>query len=219
MKRLICIALLLLLSGCSSLRYHIDDPTVIAQNQPIRIVPVKVLAEEGESLDKCVSLVQRVSRNYTEPQAGIVLDICDQGEVKFDRPYNGLQARANDLIEWNKFDPTCDGLLIACVHQPLIRRVAGDMIGYSELGWIDDQWRRYITVSRDIDWVIAHEVFHAFIIHEDPDFHRGVGLMSPMGFAFLPLTPTFHDTYLSYEDREEVLRNKWRKFDNEPVLQ
>lgn len=96
---------------------------------------------------------------------------------------------------------------------------AGDALAYISLlplpvtlAYIDDTYRRYIVVKPGDCKVFLHEFFHAFILS---NLHSDSGLMSSSGVALLPFTPLVNVTeYLSPQDREEVLKNKWRDFNN-----
>lgn len=72
-------------------------------------------------------------------------------------------------------------------------------------------YRRFIISMSTHPWLLAHEVGHSFIFCH---VHSVSGLMQAYGSVFMGA----NEYTFAKEDREEALRNKWRKFEERVEL-
>jgi hypothetical protein len=84
------------------------------------------------------------------------------------------------------------------------------------LGAIDDNYRKFVVIKFLDERVLVHEICHAFIFTKNHSFN---GVLTAVPFKF-PLVPVIFNLpkYVSKEDRREILRNKWRDFNEKPEI-
>ncbi|MEK7118530.1 MAG: hypothetical protein AAB869_02860, partial [Patescibacteria group bacterium] len=75
----------------------------------------------------------------------------------------------------------------------------------------EDTYRRFILSTSTHPWILAHEIGHSFIFCH---VHSASGLMQ----ADWPVSIGVLDYTLTKKDREEALRNKWRKFGDRVII-
>jgi hypothetical protein len=171
-----------------------------AYNEPIRTLRVLVLTgEDSPAQENIGHFIHKEISPLLERQVGIRLRIVN-GPLQagsFIDDWIGQPEEMRDFIgktyASNKFD-----IAIAFPGPS-----AMSTLGVGKSGSIDDTWRRYI-VLRNLDKCTGiREIFHCFV------FSHKRSLFGNLAPAVLPGICT---VYLSEEDREEVLWNKWRDF-------
>jgi hypothetical protein len=180
----------------------------------MRHLSVTLVCENADHEEQARSVVAEANEVLVQ-EVGIVLDIkaSVRGRVSSWKPLAALHELKETI-------PAPETDLVVCfVRDPPSRKAAKQLLSVVTmqefLAVIDDTWRRYIVLWHWHPAVLRHEVYHAFI---PTNGHSGCGLMSSISAArFFPFTPpVILKQYLCEEDRDVVLRYKWRKFDEEP---
>ena len=209
-RRLIVIGVcLVLLQGCTeAIRKRSDI-------YPIRKVTVTTVAGRNVSCEDAGRLYVKTNE-YLEPQVGIVLyqEVCADTDVKMpsdfmdamNRLYQEYPEPGTDMVIWLDRDT---GELI---KRGLLKLL---MIPQPQAA-IDDVYRRYV-VMRGLDpIVLLHEIGHAFIFSHT---HSEKGVMKGVGIQLFPGTPVISSGKFCEEDRDEIIRNKFRDFSKKVKLE
>ena len=207
------VVVLILAAGCttSSIQSLLSDSAFQEQNNPLRTLRVVIVATERD-VEKGKQIVRSTS-DLIEPQVGIRLAVAKV--VQIEQAITGTNrekalAELYEAVEKRGLQRGRDfDLAIGIAERPL-RDLLGQLLPIpSWLGVIDDNLCRcfYVTKTKDVK-INAHEVMHVFLFK---NHHRG-GLMASLAYVYLlPGVPiSIGGLYLLPEDREEVLRNKWR---------
>ncbi|MHC1729905.1 MAG: hypothetical protein AB9866_28550 [Syntrophobacteraceae bacterium] len=191
------------ISGCATVSTEINNPGFISENQPMRELSVLVANDgsfEGMRIDE---LISKVSESL-EGQVGIRLKVVEHTQITWDK-------RAPIPMLERLFEKTGNrdaDLVIGFGSKSGAELVTSGLLG----GWqavIDDTYRRYIVMTRLDVHTLTHEVCHAFI---PSHAHSGSGLMQAVTIEIVPGVPLYRSQYLSPQDRQEILKNKWRNF-------
>ncbi len=200
---LLLAVLLFFMPGCATIGSEVNKPNFIMENQPVRELKVLV-ANDGSFADAQIDeLISRVSGSLAE-QVGIKMKVIARMQITWEKkaPIPMLER----LFE--KTGHTDADLVVGFGSKSGADLVAGGLLG----GWqavIDDTYRRYIVMTRIDEHTLMHEVCHAFIPSRA---HSSSGLMQAVNIELLPGVPLYRSKYLSPQDRQEILRHKWRDF-------
>lgn len=209
----------LLLQGCAfgmgTVKYSLDDSKFKSENLPVKeLKVVAIIDRNGHSKRDIVEHIEEVSHLMTE-QVGINLKIVDWVPISYE--HFNPEKRAYQIMEqlslngYKSYD-----IAIGFGSSPLPEKIVSNIIG-GVPGAIEDDYRRHIALKGLNLQVTIHEIFHCFIFSHD---HSNFGIMQSIQIKLLPLTPSLNVcNYLSREDREEVLRNKWRDFSKKPMIE
>ncbi len=188
---------MVIITGCAgtTVKSQLNILAFQEENLPLRTLRLGVFLDSTYSGEDVVPLVDEAS-TALEEQLGIHL------EVVYNRPIN-LEKRECNLM--------LDKLHSFVLHVPDSVDVAVAFVSFKFPGslfmWkgvIDDSYRRYI-ILRGSTKELVHEIGHCFILSHS---HSSNGVMKS--------TPS--TTYFSPADREEILKNKWRNFNEKPDL-
>lgn len=204
MKKLVLLILLVCLPGCyaGSVKPLLNRPDFKAENEPIRTLRVLVLTDQSIRKDDIEKFVSKCS-GLVERQVGIRLEIVDWHEIKWEDELDDIikmeiRVAADTWSQRDRFD-------IALTFVYFVYNLAG---GKLPLGATDTFFWRYLFVRELDPFILLHELFHAFLLnrrHSD-DWVMRAGRPA-YGNEWYWLTP---------EDRNGVLRNKWRDFNIMP---
>lgn len=188
----------LLVAGCSTtsvIEQIATPPQLSIVIQPIRTLKVLVVYNNPEKLEKIKATIEEAS-SVLKKQIGVELRILPSPIFV---EWNERGVSFEELIEISKGHEDEFDIAIG-FGQRLSWRPTMDTHAMNEI-----KYRRFLISESIHPWLIAHEVGHSFIFCQ---LHSTSGLMQPtMGF-FLGVD----DYTFTKEDREEALRNKWRKF-------
>jgi tetratricopeptide (TPR) repeat protein len=138
-------------------------------------------------------------------QVGIRLEIVDWHQIKWEGELDDIikmeiRIAADTWSKRDKFD-----IALTFVH--FIYNIAG---GKLPLGATDTFFWRYLFVGELDPYILLHELFHAFLLHNGHSEEWVMrGGRPSYGNEWYWLTP---------EDRKRVLRNKWRDFNVMPAM-
>jgi hypothetical protein len=181
------------------------EPTIY----PIRAVSVVLLNEDPQKAGHAKKLIGMASREL-ERQVGIRLDVKDTLPISWNgRSREEMLGQVKQMMRHyhKEFD-----LAIAVSDMTFLELAAYVVFGGWE-GVIDAAQRRFIVIRRKSLEILIHEVCHAFIFETT---HSGQGVMTGNSVQILPGLVLNRSTRLSYRDRREVLRNKYRIFASYP---
>ena len=204
MKRILIFGLILL-GGCSwgTTKSYLKDSKFQGENYPIRTLRILIVNKTpSPELEK---VIQKVSQKMKE-EVGIELKVIGYHWFQT-RSILGIRGYMNQLMEQTcKKQQTFD---IAIFSKFTSTELALVPLGIFMLGGIEDTYRRFIFLRVQTEFLLLHEIYHAFIFNK---IHGECVMMS----GFYPLGTWCK--WLSVEDRKEVLRNKWRDFNIKPEL-
>ena len=219
MKKLILsIFITLILFACGTISTQTWKKEFQRENLPVReLRVVAVLDEDSRDYKAMVSwaseLVERAS-DLLKEQVGIALKIVRWEQIKwknrdwYSEGGKGIKMMRQlqeqlwpDLYSKTDFDIAIafPGRTLEEENQ-MQRLPKGKLIS---LGMTDGAFKRFIILRFDA-YTLVHEVFHCFLFSK---VHEEKGIMKAKESIYLYLTP---------ESRQEVLRNKWRSFDERP---
>ncbi len=215
MKRLFLLVFLLSVISCAhtgTVKSQLDDTEFQAENLPYRTLPLCVISEGSWPREKIEATVSDASRLMTE-QVGIQLKI----EKWIDRPIpsytqiEGLKSVAGIVGKSHK-----EYALVIGFSSRSVASHAMELAFGAWLGAIDDNYRKFIIIKYLDERILLHEVYHAFVMTKS---HSGKGVMTG-ALIKIPLVPALFNLprYVSTEDRQEILRNKWRNFNEKPAI-
>ena len=204
-KVLILLILLVCLPGCyaGTVKPLLNRPEFKAENEPIRTLRVLLITDNSYQKDEIEKFVSKCS-SLIEMQVGIRLEIRDWYQIQWENERDDISKMEVRIATdtWSRRD-TFD-ITLTFVH--FVHNIAG---GKLPLGATDTYFWRYIFVGELDPYILLHELFHAFLLkttHSKDWVMRGG--RPPYGNEWYWLTP---------EDRQEVLRNKWRDFNAMPT--
>lgn len=205
---------LFLLFGCSNtVENMIHDSDFISSNNPIRFVKAIIVTEDEPGKREITHWMNECNQCVRE-QVGI--EIVPHIWVKEEKlpSVNSRSERLTSLYRIAKKYSNWD--IVVDVSEWSVIDYIGHILFFNTTeGYVDDCFRRIVVLKTRNCQIFAHEIFHLFIFSHN---HSG-GVMSAFRFKIFPFTPTLNLTvYLTKEDREEVLRNKWRDFNQKPSI-
>ena len=218
MKRGVVIILILSVSlaGCAyngTVQSQLSDNVFQRQNLPIRTLSACVISDGSWPRESIVAMVDGFSNSMAE-QVGI--------RVRIDRwidhripsfvPQEGLQ----NLVEIIGKEQRNYDLVIGFSSRGVVSNALELVSWTAWLGAIDDTYRKFIIIKQLDQRVLTHEICHAFVFDRR---HSTNGVMSAaiVKFPLVPILFNFPE-YVSTEDREEILQNKWRDFNEKPSI-
>ena len=204
LSRILVLALVLLSVLLCSCEPRIPR-AVAAQDEPVRVLSVLLVLEEGVSIEQARQLIREANAVLIR-QTGLALHPVAHITADFpSRKRNGMlqQMYASTLEVRDHFD-----LFIGFARKTPVDRMKRVLVG-DWMGVIDDTYRRYIVLKEMDRRVLVHEVYHAFL---ESDGHSGCGLMSAL-VEILPGIPLNYSMRLCEEDRTEIIANRDRRFD------
>ena len=200
-----------LLCGCGitrSIEYSAHDQTSQQHNMPVRQVAVVVLVPDDRHLTELGKIIDECSQLLFQ-QTGIRIFVKNYQTISWkssDRA--GMLQQVSDSMKAFS-DPYDMAVAFAPMSFPQLLSFAA--FGGWE-GVIDDVYRRYIVLRTIDSNVLLHELVHGFLF-SNTHTH---GLMSATRICLVPGIACFHRSMdLDREDREEVMRKKWRNFSSE----
>jgi len=188
---------MIIITGCTgaTVKPQLNIPGFQKENLPLRALQVGVFSDETYRQEEIVPLIEGASAAL-EKQLGIHLEAVYYQPIHFEK---------------RECDFMLDKVHDSAVHLPGNIDIAVVFVSFKIPGtlflWrgvIDDSYRRYIILRRSIK-VLIHEIGHCFIFSHS---HSSNGVMKS-----IPST-----TYFSPGDRAEILKNKWRDFNEKPDL-
>jgi len=216
MRKTILLILLIFLAGCAhvgTVKSRLNDQTFQAENLPYRDLSVFVISDGSWSKESIGAAISDASNSMAE-QVGIRLRMngwIDRALPSFS-PTQGLQSVAEIIAEDHpKYDMVI-GFSSRGVFSHLLEMVSW----FTWLGAIDDNYRKFIIIKFLDERVLIHEICHAFVFSKN---HGIRGVLTAVPFK-IPLLPALFNLpkYVSKEDRQEILSNKWRDFNEKPVI-
>ncbi len=215
MKKIFLLILLVSLVGCAhvgTVKSRLNNAEFQAKNLPYRTLSVCVISEGSWPKESIQAVVNDVSSLMTE-QVGIQLKIeawIDHPIPSF-TPTEGLRNLVKIVSKEHKRYDLVIGFSSRSVTSYLMEMTVG-----VHLAAIDDTYRKFIIIKYLDKRVLMHEICHAFVFAKG---HSYSGVMSAL-LIKLPLLPVIFNfpKYVSEEDRQEILRNKWRSFNEKPAI-
>ena len=204
-KTFVLLSLLLCLIGCfaGSVKPLLDHPEFKTENEPIRTLKILLITDNSYRRDEIEKFVSKCS-HLVERQVGIRLEILDWYQIQWGDELDDIHKMEIRVATetWGKKDEF--DIAITMVH--FVQSVDG---GKLPLGATDTFFWRYVFVKELDPFILLHELFHTFILKRghSKDWVMRAG-RPPYGNEWYWLTP---------EDRQAVLRNKWRDFNVMPA--
>ncbi len=215
-KILLTLIIYLFVSACASMgtvESQLSNKEFQQANLPYRDLSVAVISDGSWPQEKIEATISEVSNRLTQ-QVGIRLKMerWIEHPISSADPRQGLQSLVAIIgKERKKYD-----LVIGFSERSLPSQL-GEMVSWTVwLGAIDDSYRKFIIIKFLDEGVLMHEICHAFVLDRKHSRH---GVLNATVFK-IPLVPILFNLppYISIEDREEILRNKWRDFDEKPMI-
>lgn len=216
MRKIILFVLLVSLVGCvhiGTVKSQLNDQAFQAKNLPFRDLSVAVISEELGPKEHIETMISNVS-NLMAEQVGIRLRI-DRWifhPIQSFTPTEGVKNVAEVIgKEHENYD-----LVIGFSSRSITSHLIELTTGFAWLGAIDDSYRKFIIIKYLDERVLMHEICHAFVFNKS---HSISGVLTAAMFK-IPLVPALFNLpkYVSKEDRIEIFRNKWRDFNEKPVI-
>lgn len=205
---------LFLLFGClNTVEDMVRDPNFISSNHPVRFVKAIIVTEDDPDKEEISSWLNGCSQCIKE-QVGIeIIPYIWTKEEKLP-PVNSRSKRLTALYRIAKKYSDWD-IVIDVSEWSALDYIGHILFFNTTEGYVDDCFRRIVVLKTRNCQIFVHEIFHLFIFSHN---HSG-GVMSAFKFKIFPFTPTLNSTtYLTKEDREEALKNKWRDFNQKPLI-
>jgi tetratricopeptide (TPR) repeat protein len=207
MKKLVLLLPLAWVLGCyaGSVKPLLNLHEFKAENQPIRTLRILLITDDTYRKDEIEKFISKCSV-LVERQVGIRLEIIGWYRIEWEN-------ELDDIIEteirvagdtWSKKDQF--DIALTFVH--FVHNIAS---GKLPLGATDTFFWRYLFVRELDPYILLHELFHAFLLrrgHSEDWVMRGG--RPAYGNEWYWLTP---------QDRNGVLRNKWRDFNVMPATE
>ena len=176
----------------------LSDPDFIAKNLPVRTLEVAVVVS-GWMSDESIRWEFEAASELLRAQVGIALHVTVFREPVFgSRAFHVVHATLRDF---RKTHPDFD--IVVGLSLPEGAESYTCFLGFCFTGMIDPSVMNnfvIFTLSRD---VIIHELGHVFL----GIFHSERGVMMPSS----------EGVYFTLDDRERILRNKWKYLRHVPV--
>ncbi len=203
------------LFGCAhvgTVKSELDDPNFQSQNLPSRALSVCVVSENSWPKEDIETMIGRVSGLMAE-QTGIQLQVTNWIEHPLPSftQKEGLQSLVKIISKEHKEYDLVIGFSSRGIASQLMEVPFG-----AWLGAIDDNYRKFIIIKFLDERVLLHEICHAFVFAKS---HSTSGVMNAL-LIKVPMLPFLFNIpkYLSKEDRQEILLNKWRDFNQKPSI-
>ncbi|MDA8174896.1 MAG: hypothetical protein M0018_09955 [Nitrospiraceae bacterium] len=222
-RAIVFCAALCLLCSCGSIgtiKGMTGSQAFQAQNLPVRNLRVAVFTD-GSKPDKEIKRTIALASDSLRKQVGIALVPVSWQKIQFKSSgraamINQLYRRTLKTLPGNSFD-----IAVAFTSYNAMDdlKFVFSMLVMPVPVWagvIDDTYRRYIVMkSTDKDNLI-HEVCHGFLFEY---VHSSRGVMQGTKLVLLPFTPPINETqYLTAQDRNNILKHKFRDFSMRPRL-
>jgi len=204
-KTLILIGLaIFLLSNCSwnakTVKPFIGNPDFQKENLPVRTLLLAIVTDESYSNEQILKRIKE-SSDLMEIQTGIKLEVTNIARV---------------IWKNKKIDDMRDILKTAAEKWTFAFDIAVGLTAFPEsktdstMGSTDTATYRFIIIGSLQSNILAHEIFHAIAMSAR---HSNGGIMKSWSLETAPNEPIRdEDYYLLPEDRETILKNKWRNF-------
>jgi hypothetical protein len=216
MKKFIIFVLLVSLVGCAhigTVKFQLNDQAFQAENLPFRTLSVAVISKESWAREDIETLINNVS-DLMAAQVGIRLRIDKwiSHPVPSFTPTEGVRNVAEVIgKEHEHYD-----LVVGFSSHSVISHLIELTTGFVWLGAIDDSYRKFIIIKYLDERILMHEICHAFVFKKS---HSISGVLTA-AMIKIPLVPALFNSpkYVSKGDRMEILRNKWRDFNEKPAI-
>ena len=200
MRKFAVLSALLLMVGCATTH------TAQFDTQPMRQVSALVVYDSSYALRDIAECVSEASYKF-ETEFGIII------VPKEMRPYAWTYSDNTDILldqmaklnQDNQYD-----MVIGFTRRTALHFVVDNLVaGWS--GVVDDIWRRYVVVKSTDDYILTHELVHAFVFTFGHEW--SFGQLSAVQVGLIPFIPiTLRSSAISDAVYREVMRNKWRDF-------
>jgi len=190
-------------AGC--VKPLLNRPEFKAENEPIRTLRIFLITDDSYRKDEIEKFVSKCS-DLIEMQVGIRLEIVDGYQIKWEDELDDIIKTEIRIAgdTWGKRDKF--DIVLTFVH--FVHNIAG---GKLPLGATDTFFWWYLFVTELDPYILLHELFHAFLLHRGHSEEWVMrGGRPAYGNEWYWLTP---------EDRNGVLRNKWRDFNVMPATE
>jgi hypothetical protein len=216
MKMILPLLLLIYLVGCAhigTVKSQLDEQTFQTENLPYRDLSVAVISEGAWPKESIEATINDAS-NLMAKQVGIRLRIdrwIDHPLPSFS-PMEGLK----NVVEIIGKDQEKYDFVIGFSSRSVASHLIEVAIWSAWLGAIDDSYRKFIIIKHLDERVLMHELCHAFVFEKS---HGMSGVLTAALFK-VPLVPALFNfpRYVSKGNRKEILTNKWRSFNEKPVI-
>jgi hypothetical protein len=199
MKRiLLC---LILVTGCATT--HKQTLPI----DPIRNVAALVVYDTSYSRADVEQCLERSNSTFLS-EFGIRIELVEVREYEWTRSDNTdhLLAQMHKLNQDGQYD-----MVIGFTRRTVLASVTDNLLaGWS--GVIDDIWRRYVVVKSTDDYILTHELLHAFVFNTGHEWK--FGQLSAIQVSLVPFLPftSLRSSTISDAVYREVMKNKWRNF-------
>lgn len=195
---------LLLLTGCATTH------TTQVPNDSVRTIAALVVYDPSYSRADVEECLGRSNLTLLS-EFGIRVELVEVRSYEWVRS-DDMDVLLDQMARLNQ-DNAYD-MVIGFTKRTALATVTDNLIaGWS--GVIDDIWRRYIVVKSIDDYILTHELVHAFVLKFGHQW--SFGQLSAIQVSILPFLPvTVRSRTISDSVYQEVMKNKWRDF-NEQV--
>jgi hypothetical protein len=211
MKKIIVALILLLSCGCvhvGTVRTEVSSASFQQQCQPVRVVRCIIFSDETWSNERINAEIKKASDSF-ERQVGIRLKILEFRQKEF-MTTDWLDVLKEMEQTMKRSRLTSFDMAIAFVNFSPLQAIGFHAFGLGYMGCIDSTYRRYVVIKHLDYRIILHEVSHAFVLDHA---HSSTGSLASFPLKFPMLSHVFNvSEWLTPSDREEVLENKWRRF-------
>jgi hypothetical protein len=203
MKTLLSV-IMLLLTGCAT------NHTQTLPIDPMRNVTALVVYDPSYSRSEVEQCLERSNSTFMS-EFGIRIEPLEVREYEWVRSDN-TDVLLDQMVKLNT-----DGQYDMVIG--FTRRTAAHMVIDNILaGWsgvIDDVWRRYVVVKSTDDYILTHEMLHAFVLNIEHELK--FGQLSAIQVSLVPFLPftSLRSSTISDAVYREVMKNKWRNFNNQ----
>jgi hypothetical protein len=202
MRKLIIISILVLIvSSCSygTVKPFLKDEKFQESNLPIRTIKILLFTDNTYNQATILNFIEKCSKTI-ELQVGMKLQVVSIQSLNWGKRGPGKMVEkvytlaSKSEVDYDIAIAFTNGIAVTDMVLPTTERWYGA---------IDNFYRRYIVLRSMDSSVFLHEFFHAFIFSKT----HGKGIMMARA-SLIGTSPV----WLDVEDRDEVLRNKWRNF-------
>lgn len=205
-KSFLIMILILLLPACSI--------PITKESENIRIVRVLLFYNDNVSLEKALYMIEGASQDLVR-ETGIKLVVVKYMILGENSMYGNITQDCDIAIgqiqslAWivdrtgKKYD-----IALGFANDPTLVKALG-WFAFKPFAKVDDVYRRWIVFWDPNQRVVRHEVYHCFLFtvgHTADLMSGGLGTFMPFSHKLIP------------EDREEILKNKWRDFNKRPWI-
>lgn len=213
-KQIALLALVFSVTACGigTVRWSMNDSKFQQENQPIREVRLAVFTDGSFNESSIISTVENVSDSLTE-EVGVTFRVNRLiktwwGSKRFAHIADTMKNTLTTDDDWD--------IAIAVTSYDSWEKIMANTIG-ATMAVTDEYYRRYIIVKELSKQILMHEIVHCFVFEHE---HAWTGVMFPMMVRILPLMPSIPvgGNGMTPAFRREFLKNKFRVFDNKPVV-